>query len=60
MNNPPQGTLTKVRPNGDQLFYNPKTEIFASKTKDGQIKTMFIPDPKKHGYKTNLDYFNAQ
>ncbi|WP_083565982.1 hemagglutinin repeat-containing protein [Kosakonia radicincitans] len=60
VNNPPEGTLSKVRPNGDTVFYNPKTNTFAVKTADGVPKTMFRPDPAEHGFKTNMDYFNAQ
>jgi RHS repeat-associated protein len=58
--NPPKGTLTKVRPNGDRLFYDPATNTFASQRADGALRTMFKPDPTKHGFPTNLDYFNAQ
>lgn len=50
MNNPPEGTLSKVRPNGDTVFYNPKTNTFAVKTADGVPKTMFRPDPAEHGF----------
>lgn len=58
---PPVGTLIKVRPlNGDMVFYNPRTNIFAIKTIDGSPKTMFKPDPLIHGFKDNLEYFNAQ
>jgi len=60
VSNPPKGTLTKVRPNGDKLFYDPATNTFASQRADGALRTMFKPDPAKHGYPTNLDYFNAQ
>ncbi|GME30529.1 MULTISPECIES: VENN motif pre-toxin domain-containing protein [unclassified Pantoea] len=60
VNNPPPGTLSKVRSNGETVFYNPKTNTFAVKTADGVPKTMFRPDPSDHGFKTNLDYFNAQ
>ncbi|RKP46789.1 hemagglutinin repeat-containing protein, partial [Trinickia fusca] len=60
VNNPPAGTLTKTRPNGDTLFYDPSSNTFAVKTKGGVPKTMFKPDPAQHGYPTNLDYFNAQ
>ncbi|RBO11068.1 VENN motif pre-toxin domain-containing protein, partial [Pantoea sp. 3_1284] len=60
VNNPPPGTLSKVRPNGETVFYNAKTNTFAVKTADGVPKTMFRPDPADHGFKTNLDYFNAQ
>ncbi|OCG31423.1 hypothetical protein A9G33_05150 [Gilliamella sp. Choc3-5] len=58
--NPPEGTLTKVRENGDTLYYNPSTNIFAIKNADGTPRTMFKPNPADHGYKTNLEYFNAQ
>ncbi|MBS9422656.1 DUF637 domain-containing protein [Photorhabdus caribbeanensis] len=58
--NPPKGTLIKTRANGDTLYYNPKTNIFAVKNVDGVPKTMFKPNPVGHGYETNLDYFNAQ
>ncbi|MCX8607227.1 hypothetical protein J3U46_00460, partial [Gilliamella sp. B3771] len=58
--NPPEGTLTKVRKNGDTVFYNPQSNIFAVKNADGTPKTMFKPNPADHGYKTNLEYFNAQ
>nr|WP_313700245.1 hypothetical protein [Pantoea sp.] len=60
VNNPPPGTLSKVRSNGETVFYNSKTNTFAVKTADGVPKTMFRPDPSDHGFKTNLDYFNAQ
>ncbi|MGX2968388.1 VENN motif pre-toxin domain-containing protein, partial [Ursidibacter sp. B-7004-1] len=60
MRNPPEDTLVKTRKNGDTIFYSPKSGIFAVKNKENIPKTMFKPDPKKHGYKTNEDYFNAQ
>lgn len=46
VNNPPEGTLTKTRANGDRLFYHPETNTFAVRTKDGVPKTMFKPDKK--------------
>ncbi|EKJ55723.1 hypothetical protein [Escherichia coli] len=49
-----------VRKNGDTIYYNPSSNIFAVKNTDGVPKTMFKPNPEEHGYKTNLDYFNAQ
>lgn len=58
--NPPVGTLTKTRKNGDTIYYNPSSNTFAVKNADGVPKTMFRPDPADHGYPTNLDYFNAQ
>jgi hypothetical protein len=58
---PPGGSiLEKVRPNGDILRYRPATNEFAAMAPDGTIRTFFRPDPAKHGYPTNLDYFNAQ
>ncbi len=60
VSNPPQGILTKVRSNGETVYYNPSTNTFAVKRVDGVPRTMFKPDPSDHGYKTNLDYFNAQ
>ncbi len=57
---PPLGTFSKVRSNGDTIFYNPQIETFAVKAQDGAPKTMFKPDPSRHGYLTNMDYYNAQ
>lgn len=34
--------------------------LFSVKRVDGVPRTMFKPDPADHGFKTNLDYFNAQ
>ena len=51
--NPPTGTLTKTRSNGDVLFYQPSTNTFAIKDKNGNIKTMFKPKDKER-------YWNAQ
>lgn len=53
MNNPPDGTLTKTRDNGDELFYHSETNIFASKSKDNAPRTMFKPTDK-------MDYWNDQ
>lgn len=60
MKAPPSGTLVKVRENGEKVFYHPGTETLAVQSLEGAPKTMFKPDPSKHGYPTNLDYFNAQ
>ncbi|MGE4802900.1 hemagglutinin repeat-containing protein, partial [Yersinia hibernica] len=60
VNNPPPGTLVKVRPNGETVYYNPATNTFAVKRTDNVPRTMFKPNPADHGYETNLDYFNAQ
>ena len=53
VNSPPEGTLIKTRPNGDTLYYDPATNTFASKTKDGAPKTMFKPS-------AGMDYWNKQ
>ncbi len=60
VSNPPAGTLTKIKSNGDVMIYNPISNTFAVKTSTGAPRTMFKPDPAKHGYSTNLEYFNAQ
>jgi RHS repeat-associated protein len=43
VNNPAAGTLTKVRPNGDKLFFDPATNTFAVQRADGALRTMFRP-----------------
>jgi filamentous hemagglutinin len=61
LDSPPPGSLTKVLPsNGDKLVYHPPSNTFGVMNAAGEPKTMFKPDPLKHGYPTNLDYFNAQ
>jgi RHS repeat-associated protein len=57
---PPPGTLTIVRTNGDIVRYDPATNIFGVMDSTGAPRTFFKPDPAKHGYPTNMDYFNAQ
>ena len=51
--NPPKGTLTKVRPNGDKLFYDPATNTFAVQRADGALRTMFRPTD-------GISYWNKQ
>jgi RHS repeat-associated protein len=60
LTSPPPGTLTKVRPNGDIVRFNPTSDAFGVSKSDGVPKTYFVPDPAVHGYETNLDYFDAQ
>lgn len=50
---PPEGTLTKMRPNGDTLYYNPQTNTFASKDVNGVPRTMFRPEK-------GMEYWNKQ
>lgn len=45
--------LIKTRVNGDRLVYNKATNEFATKTKDGVIRTYFKPTD-------GLEYFNRQ
>lgn len=54
------GTLTKIRPNREVVFYDPGSNTFAVTTSNGTPKTMFRPDPAQHGFPSNLDYYNAQ
>ncbi|WP_397420334.1 hypothetical protein [Phenylobacterium sp.] len=42
--NPPRGTLTYARRNGDRLMYDPKGNVFAVASKAGAPRTMFKPD----------------
>ena len=51
---PPSGTLSKLRGNGDTIFYNPSTNTFAVRNSAGVPKTMF--KPKGDG----MAYFNVQ
>ena len=43
INNPPSGTLKKIRPNGDMVLYNEKTNTFSIKNSKGEPRTMFKP-----------------
>ena len=55
------GTLTKIDPKtGVIRVYDPVTEAFGAYNPTGTTRTFYIPDPAKHGYPTNLDYWNAQ
>jgi filamentous hemagglutinin len=60
LNNPPKNSMIKVRPNGDVVIYDPQSGIMGIKNSDGTPKTMYRPDPNKHPYSNNIDYFNAQ
>jgi hypothetical protein len=50
---PPSGTLTKTRPNGDTLFYNPANNTFGVQAADGAPRTMFRPTD-------GINYWNKQ
>jgi len=58
-NNP--NILELIRPdNNDIVRFNPETDEFGILSSDGHIITYYKPDPRIHGYPTNLDYFYAQ
>jgi pyocin large subunit-like protein len=59
MHNPGAGVLSKYRANGDVVRFDPATNAFGVMDKTGAARTFYKPDPGKHGYPTNLDYFNA-
>lgn len=44
VDHPPAGTETITRSNGDVLFYDAKSNVFAVAAKDGSPRTMFKPD----------------
>jgi hypothetical protein len=60
INTPPPGTLTKIRVNGDIIFYNPSTNSFVVSNAESLPRTMYKPRLGRHPYLTNLEYFNAQ
>jgi pyocin large subunit-like protein len=43
IDHPPEGAQTLTRANGDQLIYDPKTNVFAVAAKDGAPRAMFKP-----------------
>ncbi|HZR34508.1 MAG TPA: RHS repeat-associated core domain-containing protein, partial [Nevskia sp.] len=43
LDNPPVGALTKIRPNGDILVYDPATNTFVAANASGVPRTMFKP-----------------
>jgi filamentous hemagglutinin len=53
LNNPPKGTFTKIRSNGDILRYDPNSNTFGVQRADGAPKTMFKP-------KGGIEYWNTQ
>lgn len=60
MHEPPAGTLSIVRGNGDVVRFNPESNAFGVMDKAGATRTYYKPDPAKHGYASNMEYFNAQ
>jgi pyocin large subunit-like protein len=60
LHNSGAGALSKTRANGDVVRFEPATNAFGVMDKTGAPRTFYVPDPAKHGYPTNLDYFHAQ
>ncbi len=60
LRNPPGGTLTKIRSNGDVVRYHPASNKFAVMDSTGAPRTIFKPNSANHAHPTNLDYFYAQ
>ena len=58
MTDPPPGTYTRIRESdGAILRYNPDTNTLGIMSKDGVMNTMFKPDPSKHRFPNNWEYF---
>ncbi len=53
-------TRTRGYRQGDTVRFNPETDEFGALTRDGRFRTYYRPDPKRHGFPTNLDYFNFE
>ncbi|WP_309930729.1 RHS repeat-associated core domain-containing protein, partial [Arthrobacter sp. 1088] len=49
-------TIEKVRTNGDIVRFNSSTQEFGILSKDGVVRTYYVPDPTKTGM-SNLEYF---
>jgi RHS repeat-associated protein len=63
---PPAGTLSRSRPNGEVVQYNPKSNTFSVNQADGTAKTMYSPAPRSPSnprgydpseYSSPLDYY---
>ncbi len=51
---------TKIGSDGAIRIYDPKTNTFGSYRPDGFTRTLYKPDPAKHGFITNEAYWDAQ
>ncbi|MDN5100126.1 hemagglutinin repeat-containing protein [Aliarcobacter butzleri] len=58
--NPSTDTLIKTGKNGNIYFYDTKTNTLGITKADGTPASMFKPNPDKHGFKNNMEYFNEQ
>jgi hypothetical protein len=55
-----EGLATKIDARGVIRVYDEATNTFGAFNPSGTTRTFYKPDPKIHGYQTNLDYWNAQ
>lgn len=46
--------------NNDLVRYDPTTDEFGVLDKNGYIKTYYKPDPARHGFQTNGEYFEYE
>ncbi len=70
LNDPPEGTMTKIRDNGDIIRFNETTDTYASMDQNGYIKRYMKARPRStdnpldNGFDLNVyidakDYFHA-
>jgi pyocin large subunit-like protein len=50
----------KIDKEGVLRIYDSETNTFGAYNSDGTARTMYKPDPSKHGYASNQDYWDAQ
>jgi hypothetical protein len=56
-----EGLPTKIDPaNGTIRVYDPDTNTLGSYNADGTTRTFYRPDPQRHGYQSNWDYWLDQ
>jgi hypothetical protein len=56
-----EGLPTKIDPtDGTIRVYDPDTNTFGSYNADGTTKTFYKPDPERHGYDSNWQYWDDQ
>ena len=46
--------------NNDRVRYDPTTQEFGVLDADGYIKTYYKPNPARHGFRTNQEYFEYE
>ena len=56
----PEGVPTKRDGDGVTRMYDPQSNTFAVYNPDLSMRTFFKPDPARHGYPTNWDFWLAQ